>query len=101
MRAAHGSSEEENVEVAPRQAPGDSPPRGSARERLPGLPSAEATASRLPELQDVPRPRRRAAHDAGSVMPRIVVDALGGDRGPAAVVAGALEAAHDGIDVVL
>ena len=34
-------------------------------------------------------------------MARIAVDALGGDRGPAEVVAGALEAARDGIDVVL
>ena len=34
-------------------------------------------------------------------MPRIAVDALGGDRGPAEVVAGALEAAQDGIDVLL
>jgi glycerol-3-phosphate acyltransferase PlsX len=34
-------------------------------------------------------------------MPRIAVDALGGDRGAAEVVAGALEASRDGIDVVL
>jgi glycerol-3-phosphate acyltransferase PlsX len=32
---------------------------------------------------------------------RVAVDALGGDRGPAEIVAGALEAARDGIDVVL
>jgi phosphate acyltransferase len=32
---------------------------------------------------------------------RIAVDALGGDRGPDEVIAGALEAARDGIDVVL
>jgi glycerol-3-phosphate acyltransferase PlsX len=32
---------------------------------------------------------------------RIAVDALGGDRGPAEVIAGALEASRDGIDVVL
>jgi glycerol-3-phosphate acyltransferase PlsX len=34
-------------------------------------------------------------------MPRIAVDAMGGDRGPADVIAGALEASHEGIDVVL
>jgi glycerol-3-phosphate acyltransferase PlsX len=34
-------------------------------------------------------------------MTRIAVDALGGDRAPGEVVAGALEAAADGIDVVL
>ena len=34
-------------------------------------------------------------------MPRIAVDAMGGDRGPAEVVAGALEAAGDGLVPVL
>lgn len=34
-------------------------------------------------------------------MPRIAVDALGGDRAPGEIVAGALEAAADGIGVVL
>jgi phosphate acyltransferase len=34
-------------------------------------------------------------------MPRIAVDAMGGDRGPAEVVAGALEAAADGLTPIL
>ena len=34
-------------------------------------------------------------------MPRIAVDALGGDRGPEEVVAGAVQAAADGIDVLI
>jgi glycerol-3-phosphate acyltransferase PlsX len=34
-------------------------------------------------------------------VPRIAVDALGGDRGPAEIVAGAVEAAADGVDVLL
>jgi phosphate acyltransferase len=34
-------------------------------------------------------------------VPRIAVDALGGDRGPEDVVAGALEAAADGIEAIL
>jgi len=34
-------------------------------------------------------------------MPRIAVDAMGGDRGPAAVVEGALAARDDGIDTVV
>jgi len=34
-------------------------------------------------------------------MPRIAVDAMGGDRGPAEVVAGALEAADDGLTPIL
>src|SRR5439155_26296160 len=50
---ADGSPKEENVEVTPRQAPGDTSPGGAARERVPRLPPAEAPASRLPELQDV------------------------------------------------
>jgi phosphate acyltransferase len=98
---ADGSPEEENIEVTPRQAPGDASPRGSARERVPGLPPAEAAASRLSELQDVQGPRRRAADRSRAVVARIAVDALGGDRGPAEVIAGALEASRQGIDVVL
>src|SRR5207302_11070580 len=34
-------------------------------------------------------------------MPRIAVDAMGGDRGPAEVVAGALEAAADGLTPIM
>src|SRR6266540_3855944 len=101
LARADGSPEEENVEVTPRQAPGDASPGGSARERVPGLPPAEAAASCLPELQDVQGPRRRAAVDSCAVVARIAVDALGGDRGPAEVIAGALDASRQGIDVVL
>ena len=35
------------------------------------------------------------------MMPRIAVDAMGGDRGPGEVVAGALEAAGDGLTPIL
>src|SRR6266511_504470 len=101
LARADGSPEEEDVEVTPRQAPGDASPGGPARERVPGLPPAEAAASRLPELQAVQGPRRRAADDSRAVMARIAVDALGGDRGSADVIAGALEASRHGIDVVL
>ena len=34
-------------------------------------------------------------------MPRVAVDALGGDRAPGEVILGALDAAADGIEVVL
>ena len=34
-------------------------------------------------------------------MARIAVDAMGGDRAPVEIVAGALDAAADGIDVTL
>ena len=64
------------------------------------MPPAEAAASRLPDLRDVSGPRSRAAPHTRSVgsmaMIRIAVDALGGDRGPEAIVAGAVEAAPTG-----
>src|SRR3954470_15692929 len=101
LARADGRPQEENFEGTPRQAPGDTSPRGAARQRVPDLPSPEATASRVPELQDVQGPRHRAAHHVGAVVPRIAVDALGGDRGSIEIVAGALEASRDGIDVVL
>src|SRR3954470_14286017 len=101
LARADGRPQEENVEGTPRQAPGDTPPRGTARQRVPDVPSPQATASRVPKLKDVQGPRHRAADDSGAVVPRIAVDALGGDRGSTEVVAGALEASRDGIDVVL
>ena len=56
-----GRPKEENFQVPPRQAPGDASSRGTAREQVPDLPSAQAAASRVPELQDVQGPRDRAA----------------------------------------
>src|SRR6202035_3358723 len=54
---------------------------------------AQAAASRVRELRDLQGPRGRTTPHQRSVgrMPRIAVDAMGGDRGPAA-----LEAAADG-----
>src|SRR5581483_7850816 len=100
---AHGRPEAENLEVAARQAPRDARHLGAARERLPELRTAEAAPPRVRELRDVQGPRGRAAPDRRSLepMPRIAVDAMGGDRGPAEVVAGALEAAGDGLVPVL
>jgi len=62
---------------------------------------AEAAAPHVPDLQDVRRARDRAAPDAHSVVIRIAVDALGGDRAPEEVVAGAVEAASDAIRPIL
>src|SRR5919201_5556319 len=59
--AARGCSQEEDVEVAPRQATRTAQDRGTAPEPVPGLPPAEAAPPGLPELQDVPRAGRRAA----------------------------------------
>ena len=65
---------------------------------LPRVPSAEAAAPRVPDLQDVSRARGRAAPNAGSVawiVPiRVAVDAMGGDRGPEEIVAGAHRGSH-------
>src|SRR3954470_19601554 len=97
----YGSPQEENVEGAPRQASRAARDSGSAPERVPDLPPAEAAASCLPELQDVQGPRHRAAHDAGAVMPRIAVDAMGGDRGPEEIVRGAFDARGEGIEPVI
>ena len=53
-------------------------------------------------MQDVQGPRDRAAPHTGPVaLARIAVDALGGDRAPDEIVGGALEAAGDGIEVIL
>src|SRR6266516_3649689 len=61
LPAAHGRPEEEDVEVAPRQAPRHARHLGAAGERLPAVRAAQAAASRLPDVQDVPGPGRRAA----------------------------------------
>src|SRR6266446_772119 len=65
-----------------------------------GKPPSRVATSGAPRT----RSRRRASRPARSAArrsSRIAVDALGGDRAPDEVVAGALEAAADGIDVVL
>ena len=59
--AAHGRSEAKDIEVEARQAPRAARDRRPARAGLPDLQAAEATSSRLPELQDVQGPGRRAA----------------------------------------
>ena len=59
--AAHGRSEAKDIEVQARQAPRAARDLGPARAGLPDVQAAEATSSRLPELQDVQGPGRRAA----------------------------------------
>ena len=65
--------------------------------------SPKRAAPRLPDLRHVQGARDRAPPHPGTVesVPRIAVDALGGDRGPGEVVAGAVEAAADGIEVLI
>ena len=71
-------------------------------QRLRDVRPAEAPAPRLPDLRQLQGPRGRAAPRPRSVesglMARIAVDAMGGDRGPEAVVEGALAARADGIE---
>nr|MBA3475866.1 hypothetical protein [Actinomycetota bacterium] len=49
----------------------------------------------------MPRSAPTRIAGAGQGRPRIAVDALGGDRAPNEIVAGALDAAEDGIEVIL
>ena len=91
--AAHGRPEAKDIEVEARQAPRAARDLRPARPGLPDLQAAEAAASRLPELQDVQGPGRRAAPPRRAVdtsrVIRVAVDALGGDRAPEEIVAGA------------
>src|SRR5256714_14414321 len=88
--AADGSPEAKNVEVAPRQASRPARHLLAAPEPLSELPPADAAAPDVPDLQDVPRPRDRAAPPARLITPmvRVAVDAMGGDRAPDEIVAG-------------
>ena len=58
---AHGRPQEEDVEVPPRQAPRAALDRSAAREHLSELRVAHAAAPHVSDVQDVPRPRHRAA----------------------------------------
>src|SRR5439155_1651574 len=66
---------------------------------------AEALARDVPELPHVPRSGDRAAPHPGPVAlttpVRVAVDAMGGDRAPAEVLAGAHDAASDSIAPLL
>ncbi len=67
--AADGSPEAKNVEVAPRQASRPARHLLAAPEPLSELPPADAAASDVPDVQDVPRPRDRAAPPARLLEP--------------------------------
>jgi phosphate acyltransferase len=58
----------------------------------------------MPDMQDVPGPRHPAARNTrtvDTVRVRVAVDALGGDRAPEEIVAGALDAATSEIRPIL
>jgi glycerol-3-phosphate acyltransferase PlsX len=102
VSAAHGSSEAENLQVAARQAARAAQHRRAARELVPAVRLAEAAAPRLSDLRHLQGPRGRTASARRSVgVARVAVDALGGDNAPHQIVAGALDAAGEGIDVTL
>ena len=65
-----------------------------ARSLCPNCGAVEAAAHRLRQLRLVPRPpgarRRLSSGRSGAVTMRIAVDAMGGDRAPGEIVAGAL-----------
>src|SRR5205823_12704078 len=62
--AADGSPEAKNLEIAPRQAPRPARHLRASAQPLPELPPADAAAPDVPDMQDVPRPRDRAAPPA-------------------------------------
>ena len=67
LARSDGRSEATTDQYTPRQAPCTAPAGGAAREPLPELPAPDKAASRLPELPDIPRARRRAAADRRTV----------------------------------
>ncbi len=101
-------------------AAGPAPGCSIARpQRLPPVPQRQAAARGLPDVRVVqgpPGPRRwlsrrrnpatrraarsRSARPVGETRP-VAVDAMGGDRAPAEIVAGAIQAAEAGLAVVL
>ncbi len=90
-------------------SPGKLPSAGSGSAE-PGVPGSAVTTDSKSAREGLPSPRRFGAGlrpaqaDAGQgreVGVRVAVDALGGDRGPDQIVAGALEAASDGVVPIL
>ena len=70
--AGHGSPEATSNEHQARQAARATQAAGAARQRVPCLPSAEAATPGLPDVQDLPRPRSRAARHPRPVRARTV-----------------------------
>src|SRR5438067_8632127 len=66
---ADGSSQAKNLEIAPRQAPRAARHLRAAPQRLPELPPADSVTPDVPELQDLSRPRGRAAPRPDAVTP--------------------------------
>ena len=71
-------------------------------QRLPAVRGCQAAAHGVPQLRLVQGPRRRRSRlSRATVMLPIAVDAMGGDRAPGDILAGAHAAAALGIPVVL
>jgi glycerol-3-phosphate acyltransferase PlsX len=108
----NGRSEEENIEGEEQEPPRQQLGAAAAGpERLPALPPDEAPTRGVPHVRVVQGPPGAARHRltvsreisaaAHSGLP-VVVDAVGGDRAPGEIVAGARRAADElGVPVVL
>jgi glycerol-3-phosphate acyltransferase PlsX len=98
-RKTDGCPEEEDLEGAePESARVELDPRRAGAESLPQLPARQAPARRLPELRLV----QGTPGDRGRLILPIAVDALGGDKAPAEIVAGARRAHEEfGLPVLL
>src|SRR5690349_1031210 len=99
----HGCSQEEEVEVEDAQPPRRQLAPGRAvAQHLPALRRRQAAAHGVPQLRLVQGPRRdRSRLRPLPVMLPVAVDAMGGDRAPDEILAGAHAAAAEGIPVVL
>ena len=70
--------------------------RGARPQRLPQLPRAQAAAPGVPEVRALQgQGGRRGRGGLGVKQPRVAVDAMGGDHGPAEVVEGAVLASRE------
>ena len=97
-----GRSQEEEVEVEDPHAQGlELAPRCAVAQRVPALPRSQTSAHRLRNLRLVQGPRGRRRRAVSPRMLPVAVDAMGGDRAPGEILAGAHEAAAAGIPVVL
>ena len=65
--AADGRPQEKHIQVAPGQAARHASARGAAGQHVPAVRAAQAAAPDVPELQDLRRPRDRAAAHADSL----------------------------------
>src|SRR5215471_9896071 len=105
IKLNHGRTQAKDLQVPPRQAARDAWHISAGADAVPAVPPPGAAAPRLRQLRPLPWPRGRAADGSRSgrltmAAVAIALDAMGGDRGPAELVEGAVEAASDDVNVL-